>query len=379
MDKDVKEIVEGIKKDVIETTTSAITDDVMKRLEEKVALRNPMFGENSDAKAKEEELKSGAEYLQKLAKGEDTKGLSAGSATSGAEFVPTHVSDQIITQVENVGLVGKYARKWPMDGSNENVPTASSLTAYRVNEGGKITSSKPTTGAVELRGKTVGVIVPVTEKLLRNATPATVTAITSLAGQAIAKLVDQWGLLGLGAGEGIFQNASVNGVTMGSGLTDFADATAEHLLDMLDGMDESYITDKTRWVMSLSALNIFRRLRANVSTDKQGFLFQGFGGQTPPTLWDLPYSLSPVMPKVTDGSQAGKKFLGLANFDSMILGQPKGFSMTMSDQATITDTDGSTLINLFEQNMVAIKVYGEIDLQLSDAGKAFSYLKTAAS
>jgi HK97 family phage major capsid protein len=379
VNEEVKEIVEGIKKDVIETTAPAITEQVIKAVEEKMTLRQPLFGADADKKAEAEAREAGAEYLRKLAKGEDTKALSAGASTAGAELVPTYVSDRIITQMEKVGLVQKYATKWPMDGSNVDVPTASSVSAYRVNEGSKITSSKPTTGAVQLRGKTVGVLIPVTEKLLRNATPATVEALTQLGGQAIAKLVDQWGLLGLAGGEGVFQHASVTGVTLGSGLTDYTDVTAEDLLDAIDIMDESYVDEKTRWVMSLSVLNIFRKLRAAVGSDNQGFLFQGFGGSTPATLWDIPYSLSPVMPKKADADQEGTKFIALANFGNMIYGEPKGYSMSLSDQATVTDTDGTTLINLFEQNMVAIKVWGEIDLQLANAAKAFAWLKTAAS
>jgi len=53
--------------------------------------------------------------------------------------------------------------------------------------------------------------------------------------------------------------------------------------------------------------------------------------------------------------------------------------MEISDQATITDTDGSTLINLFQQNMVALKIWGLVDIQLSNPSKAFANLATSAS
>ncbi len=116
-----------------------------------------------------------------------------------------------------------------------------------------------------------------------------------------------------------------------------------------------------------------------MGTDKQGFLFEGFGGQLPATMWDIPYSTSAVMPKNADSSQAGKKFLALANFENLIHGDSKQYTMEISNQATITDTDGSTLINLFEQNMVALKIYGEIDIQLSNPDKAFAVIKTSAT
>jgi HK97 family phage major capsid protein len=148
---------------------------------------------------------------------------------------------------------------------------------------------------------------------------------------------------------------------------------------MIDKVDENISDDRLRWVLSRSVLNVFRRLRAVVGTDEQGFLFQGFGQSTPPTLWDIPYSLSPIMPRTSDAEQAGKKFMALVDFNKVILGSDVDYQIEMSEQATITDTDGSTLINLFEQNMVALKVSAEIDIQLADPTKAFAWLKTAAS
>jgi HK97 family phage major capsid protein len=223
------------------------------------------------------------------------------------------------------------------------------------------------------------VLIPFSKKLLMGANSNVVDVLNMLAGEALAKLEDQWALLGLGVGEGVFQHASVPGVILGSGDTTYAKTEAEDLLDMIDLVDDNVSEDKLRWVLSRSVLNAFRKQRAVVGTDKQGFLFQGFGSQIPATMWDIPYSLSPIMPKTSDSSQAGKKFMALVDFSSIFFGDVQNYTMEISDQATITDTDGSTLINLFEQNMVALKVTGEIDIALANAAKAFAWLKTAAS
>ena len=379
MNEEAKTIVEGIKKDVIEATIPAVTEKVVNQLMETMAERKGIFAAGNEDKDTNEKKEVAAEYLRKLVNRQDTKALTAGGSTSGVELVPTYISDSVILEAGNFGLTRKYANKWPMQGSNENIPTMSSVSSYRVNEGVKITSAVPTTGDVQMRGKTVGVIIPVSEKLLRNANPNTVTAISTLAARAIAKLEDQWAILGLANGEGVFQHASVSGATLGSGDTTYAKVEAEDLLDAMDVMNEDYVDGRTRWVLSLSVLNILRRLRSSVSTDKQGFLFQGFGGSTPSTIWDLPYDLSSIMPKRGDASQAGKKFMGLVNWDNVIHGDAVTYQMQMSDQATITDTNGSTLINLFEQNMVALKFWGEIDIELANPDKAFAWVKTAAS
>ena len=387
MTKEELEAKENEETKTIETIVEAVTEKSVDKILEKIKndkpLRKDIFGgEGNDTKEKElaDQKAAGAEYFKKLIAGDRvaTKALSAGTSTSGSELVPTYVSDQIITVAQNYGLVRKHATKWPVQGINTNVPTMSSLTAYRLaSDTAAITASQPTTGNVQLRTKTVGVIIPVSKVLLQNSTADVIAAITALAGKAIAKLEDQWGLLGLASGEGVFQNASVPVATMASATT-YNGATAENLLDVLDLIDENFLSESMRWAMSLSMLNNFRRLRANVSTDKQGFLFEGFGGTLPPTMWDIPYDTSAVMPKNSDGSQAAKACVALVDYSNMIHGDAMEYTVEISDQATITDTDGSTLINLFQQNMVALKVWGQIDIQLANAAKAFGILKTHA-
>jgi len=373
---------EAAEKKELETVATALTPMVLEQIKASKPLRKDIFGggDNETKTEEAESKKAAAEYLSKLAKGDRTatKALSAGTSTSGSELVPTYVSDQIITLAQKYGLIRQRAKKWPMQGINENIPTLSTLTAYRLaGDTAAITSSQPTTGALQLRAKTVGVIIPVSKVLLENATADLVDAISDLAAKAIAKLEDQWGLLGLGSGEGVFQTSGVPVTTLASATT-YSGATAEDLLSMLDQIDENFLSPSMRWALSLSVLNVFRRLRAAVSTDKQGFLFEGFGGSLPPTMWDVPYDTTAVMPKTSDGSQAAKAFLALVDYDNVIYGDSKQYQMEISDQATITDTDGSTLINLFQQNMVALKVYGLVDIELSNPTKAFSILKTHA-
>lgn len=369
---------------VVEAVTEKSVDRILEKLKAEKPLRKDIFGGgDTDEKGElADQKKAAAEYLSKLAAGDRaaTKALSAGSSTAGQELVPTYVSDQFITVAQKYGLIRQHATKWPMQGINENIPTLSSMTAYRLaGDTAAITASQPTTGALQLRAKTVGVIIPVSKVLLQNSTVALVDAITMLAGKAIAKLEDQWGFLGLSSGEGLFQTSGVPAFTLGSGNTTYADAVAEDLLSTIDEVDENFVGDNMRWIMSLSVLNNFRRLRSVVGTDKQGFLFEGFGDSMPKTMWDIPFDTSAVMPKNSDGSQAGKAFLGLVDYDNIIHGDAMEYTMEISDQATITDTDGSTLINLFQQNMVALKIWGLVDIEVANPTLAHAIMKTAAS
>lgn len=376
--KMLSEVVDKTAAKVAETVTPAITEDVLKSITEKIALRKSEIfggGDNAELKGIEAKRKS-AEYVKEWYK----KALATGSAGDGSDLVPTYLADQFIGVAQNYGLVRRRARQWPMEGMKQSIPTLDTVSAYRIDtDGNKITTSQPTTGALSLNSKTVGVIVPVSRKLLANSSIQLVDALSFLAGKALAKLEDTWGLAGLASGEGILQNTNVPVVTLGSATT-YAGAVAEDLLSLIEGVDESFFetANNMSWVFSLGVLNNFRRLRSVVGSDKQGFLFEDFSGSVPNTMWGIPYDLSPVMPKNTDVSQAAKKFMALVNWDNVIFGDDRQYTMEVSNQATITDTDGSTLINLFEQNMVAIKITGDIDIEIANAAKAHAVLKTHA-
>ncbi len=383
-----KEINEDEQKEfnsVVEAVTEKTLPLLVEKMKAEMPLRKGIFGdgESSEKKELKEKQAQAAEYMKALVRGADTKALSAGSATNGAELVPTYVSDQFITVAQQYGLVRKYATHWPMQGIDENIPTLGSVAAYRLSsDTSPVTAVQPTTGAVQLRAKTVAAIVPVSKVLLQNSTIALVDALAYLCGKAIAKLEDQWGILGLCSGEGVFQTSGVPVSTMSSGNTTYAKATATNLLDVENLLDENFVaqdSNKLRWLMSRSVLNVFRRERSVVGTDNQGFLLPGYGVDTPPMLWSHPYDTSAIMPLTSDGSQTSKSFVALIDYENMIFGDAMNYSMEISDQATITDTDGSTLINLWQQNMVALKFWGLIDIQLSNPTKAFGLLKTAAS
>jgi HK97 family phage major capsid protein len=368
----------------METIVKAVTPEVLKELEARQPLHKNIHedGSNSEQKELAEKKSKAADFLKALEKGDRAvmKDLSSGSSGNGADLVPTYVSDQVITVAQKYGLARKYAMKWPMAGIDVNVPSFSTVVATRSSSDiASLPATSPTTGAVQLRAKTVSVIVPISRVLLQEATANVVDVITLLAGRAIAQLEDQWMFLGKASGEGVFQSATVPVKTMSSGNVLYNQLTAENLLDVLDLVDENFVGPSMRWAFSLSVLNALRRLRANVSTDKQGFLLEPVCGMVPATLWDIPFDTTAVMPKVSDGSQTSKKFLALVDYDNVIYGDRMEYSMELSNEATITSSDGVTQIPLWQQNMVGIKIWGLVDIELSNSASAFGVLKTAAS
>lgn len=368
MNEEVQKVLEELK--------GGITKDVFEKLMAELPNRKDIFGgQGKEAKALESREKS-AEYLKALYEGDSArlKAMSVGTNTDGGYLAPDYFASEVIRVAGNYGLVRRFARPWQMSGKTEKVPTAGSVTTYRVNEKAKATASQPTIGQVTLTAKKLVAMIPVSNELLEDANINLVDLLTILAGESLSKKEDDWGLNGLASGEGILQNASVPILTLGSGDVTYGAADFNDLLDAMNLVDENAIGN-ARWVSSFSVFNAFRKIQDTTHEP----ILQNPGGGQPATLWNFPVTFSPVMPKTTDGSQAGKKFMTLANFDYMMFGDRKQVSVEISREATITDTDGSTAINLFEQDMSAVRVIERVDIQLAMPDLAFAVLKTAAS
>lgn len=385
----VAEIKESVKTEVgeqMQASTEAITKDVMERLIQELPKRKDIFGSeyhdagSSEAKAIKEEKEKGAAFIRAVHAGDTTqvKALSEGTASDGGYLVPEIFSNEIIRIAPNYGVIRREARNWPVSGEGykTKLPTIGNVSVSRVGEKAKIPSSQPTTGQVPIEIKKIAGLVPMSNELLKDANVDTMNAITMLFGEALARYEDEWGFLGKANGEGIFQNASVPVVTMGAGDVLYGNANEDDLLDMLDQIDEGALSG-AKWYMSLSVLNGFRKLE---DLNGRKIFSPGIDGK-PSTIWDIPYQLVRALPKRTDAqnTQDDNKFLALGNLDYMLFADKKEYELKISQEATITDVDGTTPINLFEQDMSAVRVIERIDIALAEAAKAFVVLKTAAS
>lgn len=366
-DEKLKELLADVQK--------GVSEEVYEKLMKELPNRKDIFGAVKGDDNVTEQKEKVAEYIKAKFLGDHAraKALSEGTSTEGAELVPEYFASEVVRVAEKAGHVRRDARNYPMLSDTLNVPTAGSVTAYRVAEKSAITSSMPTTGDVNLVAQQLAVLVPMSNQLLADANVDVVDLITTLAGEALAKKEDEWGIEGLGAGEGIFQTAAVNVVTMGSGHDAFTDITADYLLDVLNEIDENAL-DGGKWYMSFSVFNLLRKVK-----DENGqYIVQQPGNGMPATIWNFPVEFVATMPKSSD-SAAATKFLAFGNLKYMLFGDRQQLTIDISRDASVVDTDGSTTLNLFQRNMSAIRVIERIDIELAEADKAFAVLKTAAS
>lgn len=374
MNEETQKLLEEVRKGV----TADLQPQVEALVKSLIPDRKDVFGADSDAKAKQEAKQKSADFVKAVFAKDlaQVKALSEGSNTDGGYLVPEYFASEITRVAGLYGVARRNARVVPVSGWKTNMPTAGSVTAYRVAEKGAITSSAPSIGRVTLTLKKVATMIPVSNELLRDANVATVDLLAKLSAEAFGKYEDEWAFLGKGAGEGIFQDTDVPAYTMASTKDAYSDVTFDDLIGVMDKVNEGALSG-AKWYMSFSVFNILRQLKYSAGT--ASYILQEPGAGQPATIWNFPVEFVSVMPKASDESQAGKPFIAFGNLDYMLIGSAGQYEMTVSQEATVTDTDGTTAINLFEQDMSAVRVIERIDIELAEADKAFAVCKTATS
>jgi HK97 family phage major capsid protein len=291
------------------------------------------------------------------------------------DLVPEYFASEIIRIAGQYGVARRNARVVNMPGATLRYPTIGSLTAYRIDEKGKATVSNATTDNVLLTAKKVVAMAIVSKELIEDANIDTLGELAGLGAEAVAKLEDQWAFAGLTTGEGILQNATVPVYTLTNGHITYKSCTFDDLSGGLDLVNDA-VVDQLVWVGSFSFFNGMRTVK-DPTTGM--YVFQNPGNNMPRTVWDRPYFLSTVMPKTTETVQANKPFLAAYDPRYLFIGDRRQISVEFSKEATITSSTGATAVNLFEQDMVAMKITERIDIQLAQPDQAFVRFETAAS
>jgi len=310
---------------------------------------------------------------------ETVKALSEGTDEDGGYLVPVGFSNKVIEVERQYGLIRRLATQVPMTTPSLKFPKLddSALAFGYVGEGVKKPGKKVEFGQVELKTLKVAGIIPVTEELIADSNVDLMPLLTRAIARGMAKFEDTEAFSGAGganAFEGIFTNSSVPVVSFTTGKTAFSDLKTEYekLSDMIDAIDPSFLSN-ARFVANPKVIGYLRTAK-----DGDGrLIWSPATAGTPESIWNYPLERSLVLPGPTD-TAANKKFMVFGDFSNIYFGQRQGLAVKLLDQATITDSDGSTVINLAEQDMIGIRAVERIAIKIAEP-TAFATLKTAAS
>jgi len=259
-------------------------------------------------------------------------------------------------------------------GNSRKIPTlASGISVYWTDEKAKKSGTQPTFGLITQTLKKLAAIIPFTEEILEDSAIDLTSLTAQLFAEAVSKEEDLQFFAGTGAPwTGIINNSLVNTVPMTVG--DVAeDITADDLLDMIDETPAGALAG-SKFYLNRTMLSVIRKLK----DDDKNYIFQRPSETTPAQIWDYPYVLVEALPGKTFAT-ANKGFLIFGNLRmACVLGDKQSIRAKMLDQATITDGDGETIINLAEQDMVALRLEERVGYVIA-LPEAITVLKTGTS
>jgi len=270
--------------------------------------------------------------------------------TNRDPLVPEPMIAQVIQEATQQSAILQLARKVPMAAGTNRQPVLSVLpSAYWVSGD---TGLKQTTSVewenVDLVAEEAAVIVPVPEAYISDAGVPIWDEVRPLLGQAIGTLLDKACLFGTGApstyGDSLFEVADGAGNTVEEGTGDDLAADIAGLAQKLaeQGFQTGGFVCKPGFPWNLVNLR---------SGDGVPIYGQGLTGSISKSLYGYPLA------EITNGSWDDTvASLILGDFSKAIVGVRQDVSFKVFDQGVITDADGVVVLNLMQQDSVALRV-----------------------
>lgn len=305
--------------------------------------------------------KAAAQKLSQKALSTSSTGEEPDDAKAGL-LIPSELMTEVLRIAEVYGIARRDMFYLPFSGpgNSRTIPAlGTSVNVFWTGEGAKKKSTQPKFAIVTQTLKKLAAIVPMTEEILEDSAIDLTALIGKLLGEAVAKEEDLQFFAGTGSPwTGILNNGDVNIVLQASG--DVYQLDADDLLDMQDETPAGALPG-SKYYLNRKTLSIIRKLKDTTGQ----YIFQSPKDGLPGTIWDYPYVLSEAFPAPADVSEGDPYILfgNLAN--SCVFGDKQQIRIKLLDQATITDTDDETVINLAEQDMVALRMVERVGYVLA--------------
>ena len=316
----------------------------------------------------------------------DSRSLSTLTDTDGAVFLPETVMNEIARIVPDFGVARRLGRQIPISSGSQRIPNVTAgLVAFWVGEGQEIKARKAAFGKKNIDPEKMGIIVPWTTELEEETGEAFLNLIMELIAEAFAELEDQSALYGDGtaayggitgianvAGAGEYVLPDRTGTSGGNGQS-VQHVTPSDFLKLKYRVP-STVRQRGTYIISSDLMEV---LADTKDADGNYILSNPREDERLPRLWGRPVETSDaVIGPESDAADSAFAFYG--DFSRLLIGQQRGMTSMLLDQASITDVDDATIIKLAAQDMKAIKMTQRVEFQVALAA-AFARLKTAAA
>jgi HK97 family phage major capsid protein len=291
-----------------------------------------------------------------------TTGISAAmqvnDATSGGVFVPERLSAEIIDLLRPMTVVRRRSRTMPLVGGTDTMPTVTSGTAaYYIGEGADIETTEPEFGSIELKEREIAAMVPISNKLLRNASIAVDAWVRDELVRSFAQTEDSAFMRGQGLGAG------PKGIRYMAGFTVAANATvnlthieADARKLELSLMQAHIPVFDWSWIMSSRVFVYLRDLRDG----NANLVFPGLSAASP--TW-RGYSVE-VTEQVPSNLGAGTESeLYLVAWPYSVVADSYNVRIDASDTASYRS--GGNLVSAYSRNQTVIRALAGHDYRLT--------------
>jgi len=303
----------------------------------------------------------------------------------GAHLLPTQVVSEIEEIAEQVGVILGLSTTFNQLVGTLKVPGASGADSAMsfVAEGGEITSRIRSFRAVELNPKKVADIIPWTYEAQVEIAPQILADIQRVMGRAYGKAVDDAALFGDGTAsynsiDGLNSgNRTVPTYTIPGGSNDGTEFTHFQPDDLTDAQNNLApgVRDGITAVFHPDMKLVFKTLK-----DDNGQYVYDYQ-QNPEgidTVEGVPVQYTEALPanSISAVNQTDSVFGAIANWDYLKIGLGQGMTTEEARAGTVKDADTGNEINLFTQDLRALKYRAFFDMDLNFEG-AFTLIKTS--
>lgn len=355
----------------IEKKTEALAEALVAKFAEGVDKQRAKVASGESTNKNKEADETTFKFLKAMQAG-DTATLKAlttsDSDTPKAGYtIPEPLLDAIMRiEQTQYGLARSEMTYRRLSGAGDSfrVPTVGTVAVFWTDEAGEKQSSQPTFSVATLTLKKLAVIVPMTEELLEDSAVNLTELVAQLVREAIDKEVDLQFFNGSGSPwTGLLRNTAIPALELGSGETDGSDVLVDDFLAAIDALPAG-ARRNAKFYMHSSFLTQIRKQK-----DSQGrYVFDPAVriGDSVGTFLGYPVVLSDAFPSVADINTANEAYALFGDMKmAAVYADKADVRFKMLDQATITDVDGETVINLAQQDMVGLRAVYRVGFVLA--------------
>jgi HK97 family phage major capsid protein len=285
------------------------------------------------------------------------KALSATTPSEGGFLIAEQYSRDIIPLLRSkIAVMQLGVRRVPMPKGNMNIPKLTGgATSYYVGENQNATKSQETFGNIKLSSKKLVTLVPVSNDLIRDASPEADALVRDDMIQEMALKVDYTALYGLGT------EFSPKGVKKSVATANISLSTAAITADLPGTIISQLMTDNIPmiscgWVFNSKTWGEFY----NLKTTTNQYIYRDEMNRG--TLNSFPFKLSNQI--TTANSTAGTTYYDIffGDFSELLFGEEMAFEFMASNEATY-DVSG-TLYSTFSLDQTVMKITQKHDFAL---------------